>query len=390
MKIVLGTESYWPNVDGGAVMEHNLAMELARRGHTVSVFAPAQRYEDYKEEDNGTTIYRFKAITFPTLKEYKATVFPGKAIKNTLAELRPDIIHVHNPYSIGVGCLMAARKLGIPIMGTNHLMPENFFMHVAKLAFLYYPLKNLGWGAIVAFYNRLDLVTSPTQTAVNLLLQHGLTAKHKPMSNGVNLKVFNPNSDPGIIRNKYSMPADKKVVLYTGRISGEKSLPVLVKAFKYTKDKGYNYQLVFAGAGRELKNIKKMVIKLELEKDTTYIGFLQKNEFPSVYTASHVFCIPSTAELQSIVTMEAMASGLPCIAANSGALPELVAENDNGFLMNPGNHEELGDKIIRILEDDKLRAKMGKRSLEKIQRHSFESIVTEVENTYKSVIEKKI
>jgi glycosyltransferase involved in cell wall biosynthesis len=389
MKIVLGTESYWPNVDGGAVMEHNLAMELARRGHTVSVFAPGQRYEDYQQEDNGTIIYRFKAVTFPTLKEYKATVFPGKAIRKKLEELKPDIIHVHNPYSIGIGCLNAARKLGIPIMGTNHLMPENFFMHVAKFAFLYYPLKNLGWSAIVAFYNKLDFVTSPTQTAVNLLTDHGLTAKHKPMSNGVNLKVFNPNNDPKIITDKYQMP-NKKVVLYTGRISGEKSLPVLVKAFKYTKDKGYDYQLVFAGAGRELKNIQNMVIKLGLAPNTTYIGFLQKNEFPSVYTASHVFCIPSTAELQSIVTMEAMGSGLPCIAANSGALPELVAENDNGFLMTPGNFEELGDKIIRILEDDKLREKMGKRSLEKIQKHSFENIVTEVENTYKSVIEKKI
>src|SRR5208337_2999110 len=130
--------------------------------------------------------------------------------------------------------------------------------------------------------------------------------------------VFNPNNDPKIITDKYQMP-NKKVVLYTGRISGEKSLPVLVKAFKYTKDKGHDYQLVFAGAGRELKNIQNMVIKLGLAPNTTYIGFLQKNEFPSVYTASHVFCIPSTAELQSIVTMEAMGSGLPCIAANSGA-----------------------------------------------------------------------
>jgi glycosyltransferase involved in cell wall biosynthesis len=386
MKIVLATESYYPNVDGGAVMERNLSHELARRGHSVTILAPARRFEDYDEQDEGTTIARFKAVTFPTLREYKATVFPYKSIRKRLYEIKPDIIHIHNPYMIGRAALKVARELKVPVLGTNHLMPENFFMHVAKLSFLYKFLKDFGWKLIVDFYNKCDFVTSPTQTAVNFLLSHGLKVKNKPLSNGINLKVFKPDNPPEIITKKFNIP-DKKVILYTGRISGEKSLPVLVRAFKYIKDKGYDYHLVFAGAGRELKNIKKLVTKLELDDNVTYIGFLGKNEFPSVYTMADVFAIPSTAELQSIVVMEAMASGLPVVAANSGALPELVGENDNGFLFTPGDYKEMGEKLIKVLEDEELYKKFSNRSLEKIKKHDFMNIVTEVENLYKSLIE---
>ncbi len=389
MKIVLATESYYPNVDGGAVMERNLSHELARRGHNVTILAPARRFEDYDDKDGDTTIARFKAVTFPTLREYKATVFPYKSIKKRLYELKPDIIHIHNPYMIGRAALKVARELGVPVLGTNHLMPENFFMHVAKFSFLYKFLKDFGWQLIVNFYNKCDFVTSPTQTAVNFLLEHGLKVKNKPLSNGINLSVFKTDNPPEIIIKKYNIP-DKKIILYTGRISGEKSLPVLVNAFKYIRYKGYDYHLVFAGAGRELPNIKKLVNKLGLTNFVTYIGFLEKNEFPSVYTMADVFAIPSTAELQSIVVMEAMASGLPVVAANSGALPELVGENDNGFLFEPGNVTEMGDKLIKLLEDKELYEKFSKRSLEKIKKHDFMNIVTEVENLYKNLIEKKI
>ena len=96
--------------------------------------------------------------------------------------------------------------------------------------------------------------------------------------------------------------------------------------------------------------------------------------------------MPSIAELQSLVTMEAMASGLPIIAANAVALPHLVHDNDNGFLFTPGNEKDMAQKLLVLLENKELRKKMGRRSLAIIKQHDIKNIVKEVESLYAKAI----
>jgi glycosyltransferase involved in cell wall biosynthesis len=124
-----------------------------------------------------------------------------------------------------------------------------------------------------------------------------------------------------------------------------------------------------------------------LSENVTFTGFLEDDVFPDIYALADVFVIPSESELQSIVTLEALASGLPVIAACKDALPELVENPGNGFLFEPGNTRELAEKIIAILSSSDLKTSMGKRSLEIVQDHSVESTAAKFETLYKEAID---
>ncbi|MEK6645191.1 MAG: glycosyltransferase [Candidatus Firestonebacteria bacterium] len=386
MKIMLASESYYPNVDGGAVAEHNLARGLAKLGHQVYIIAPGNRWEDYTDMDEGTTIFRQKACTMFFLPNYKATIWPYKNISKIMNEIKPDILHLHNPYPIGTCSMLVAKKLKIPVVGSNHLLPENLFMFISKLRFMYNIFRDLGWKALVKFYNKCNYVISPTQTAINLLLDHGLKTQSGPMSNGINLSVFKPGVADSEFKKKYNIP-EKPVVLYTGRLSGEKCLEVLMNAVPLVLKK-IDACFVFAGEGGELNTLKSLAESLGVSKNVVFIGFMSKGDFPILYRAADLFAIPSIAELQSIVTMEAMATGLPAVAANKYALPELVHNGENGYLFEPGNSPELADKICKILSDKQLKEKMGKESLEIIKIHELDNVVRQFEAIYLKFVKR--
>lgn len=389
MRIVLTTESYWPNVDGGAVFERNLAHALVNVGHEVNILAPKTKGRKDIEKDNGTTIYRLKAYPIPFATNYKITLFPYLAVKKILNKLKPDVIHSHAIIAgIGQASLRIARQMKIPVVATNHIMPENLLMYISKFKWLMHVLKEAMWKNLVKVHNKCDFVTSPTQTALNYLTQRGLIVPHKPISNGINLNVFKPRnfSEIGDIKNKYHLP-DKPIILYTGRISGEKSIDVLIKALPYVF-REIDAHFAMTGEGREKKNIIKLVEKLGIKEKASFLGFVPSDEFPMVYNCASVFAISSTAELQSIVLMEALASGLPAVAVNSGALPELVHDGKNGFLFEVGDSKEMAQKLVTILGDEKLRNKMSGESLKIISEHDFKKTLDQYLECYNEAIEE--
>ncbi|UCE73332.1 MAG: glycosyltransferase [Methanomassiliicoccales archaeon] len=385
MRILLATESYLPNIDGGAVARRNLALRLKEKGHEVGVVAPGTLSKNYEEELDGISVFRIKGRTLPLYPDYKFCVFPFWEVKRIINKFKPDVIDMNSPYQIGMCALACGKKKDIPVIGTIHVQPENMLMSVEKAKFLYGILERMAWSYIMRVFNVCDYVTSPTQTAINLMRTHGLTAKAKPISSGIDLSIFNPLNNGDYLRKRFSIP-NEPVVLYTGRISGEKRLDVLVRAFPRVLN-AIDTHLVICGSGREKGNIESLVEKLGISENVTFTGFLSQNEFPNIYGIADLFAIPSESELQSIVTMEALASGLPVVAADKHALPELVKNPQNGFLFEPGNTEALSDKIIEILSDNNLKKSMGQKSLEIIQPHSVENTILQFEELYTEAID---
>ena len=385
MRILLATESYYPNIDGGAIARRNLAIRLKERGHEVGVVAPGFMPKNYREELEGIRIFRVCGRTLPIYTDYKFCVFPLWEVKRIMNEFRPDVIDLNTPYQIGISTLACAKKRGIPVIGTIHVQPENMLMTVEKAKFLFRILERMAWFYIIHFFNRCDYVTSPTQTAIDMLRSHGLKAKAWPISSGIDLNVFKPNNNGDYLRERFHIP-NKPVVLYTGRISGEKRLDVLVRAIPNVI-KEVDAHFVICGGGREKENIEALVNKFGVTENVTFTGFISHNEFPDIYCLADIFAIPSESELQSIVTMEALASGLPVIASNKDALPELVKNPENGFLFEPGNSKVLSEKIVEIFSDNTLRRRMGQASLEIVQQHSIGNTISKFESLYKEAID---
>ena len=391
MKIVLASEAYYPLIDGGAVAEHHLALTLQKRGHEVSILAPSDSYTDAIELDHGTTIYRLKSLPIPFVKnDHRIAYRPAKKIASILDKIRPDVIHIHNPFPIGKASLAYCNAHGIPVLATNHWLPENITTFMAKFRFLNSLsfLVNLNWRWICKFHNQCQFVTSPTQTAIDLMVKNGLNAPHKAVSNGVDLQRFYPNQDASLLKNRFHLPA-KPTALYAGRLSGEKQVEVLLHAIPLVLQK-IDAHFVIGGNGRERQALEEKTKSLGITDDVTFTGFLEEDDFPLLYNCADVFVMPSICELQSLTTLEALSSGLPVVAANRYALPELVHHTKNGYLFDPGNHAQLAHYLIELFRDGSKRHAMGEASLKIAGPHSIEVAVSEYEDLYRNLTKKPL
>ncbi|MHA2281197.1 MAG: glycosyltransferase [Promethearchaeota archaeon] len=385
MKILLATESYYPNVDGGAVARRTLAIRLKEKGHDVAVVAPGDKPKNYKEVIDDIRVFRVKGRTLPLYPDYKFSLFPLWEVKRIIKEFQPDVIDLNTPYQIGMSALACAKKMKIPTIGTIHVQPENMLMSVQKAKFMFNLLENLAWFYIISFFNRCDFVTSPTQTAIDLMRSHGLKSSARPISSGIDLNVFKPDNNGDNLKSKFSIP-DKPIVLYTGRISGEKRLDVLVRAMPRVLD-SIDAHFVICGSGREKENLQNMTKIMGVSDNVTFTGFLSNEDFPHIYGLADLFVIPSESELQSIVTLEALASGLPVVAADKHALPELVNDTSNGFLVKAGDSGAFSGKIVEILSDSDMKEGMGQESLRIIKQHSVKNTILQFERLYIDAID---
>lgn len=387
MKILFATESYYPNIDGGAVAQYRLVHELVKHGHDVGVIAPSFSFKNSIEEDKGSTIFRTRGFTLPFYmnNKYHFSPFPIFQVKKIIKTFKPDVVDVCSPYPIGVSVLICAKKYSIPVVGSIHMLPENILSPFLNNRY-YETMKRYSWSYLVYFFNLVDQATIPTQTGADIYVNMGLKTKITPISNGVNTELFNPNNAGECLREKFKIPKEN-VVLYTGRICGEKSLDVLIKAIPHVLKEIDAYFLLCGSGGAYKQKMKKLTETLKVSDNTIFIDFLDWEDYPNIYSLADLFVMPAEAELQSIVTMEAIASGLPAVVVNKGAAPELVSL-DNGLLFDAKNSKQMADKIVKILSDKKLRNTMSKNSLKLIKKHSMDYACSQYEKVYDNAIQQ--
>jgi len=389
MKILLATESYYPNIDGGAVAQRNLVIELKKRGHEICVIAPGYSYKSTVEKEDGITIYRTRGIKLPLYMEgrYHFSLFPIFQVKKIIKKFKPDVVNICSPYPIGVSAYVCARKHDIPVVGSIHTLPENMITPFHKLKNLK-RIENYSWRYLIFFFNLVDWATIPTKTGLKMYKNKGLITDITPISNGIKTEIFNPNNDGEYLRKKFKLPK-KNIVLCTGRINEEKNLDVLIKAIPHVLKKVDAHFLIVGSGGSYKQFLINLTEELNVNNNTTFTDFLDWDDYPNIYSIADLFVMPSEAELQSIVTMEAVASGLPIVVVNKGALPELASMN-NGFVFEPKNSKQMAECIVKILTDNRLKKTMGKNSLELIKGHSMDSVTAKFEETYKTVLNRYI
>jgi glycosyltransferase involved in cell wall biosynthesis len=249
---------------------------------------------------------------------------------------------------------------------------------------IYKIIKKYTWKYLVYFFNLTDWTIIPTKTGADMFIKRGLKTNITPISNGLETEVFNPENDGEYLRKKFNLP-NKNIVLFTGRINEEKNLDVLIKSIPYVLEK-IDAHFLIVGSGGEYKNkLMNLAKKLHITDHITFTDFIDWKDYPNIYNIADVFAIPSESELQSIVTMEAIASGLPVVVVNKGALPELANMN-NGFIFEPKNSKQMAEYIDKILSNEELKKIMGENSLKLIKKHSMESVTYQFEKTFEKVI----
>jgi glycosyltransferase involved in cell wall biosynthesis len=304
-----------------------------------------------------------------------------------LKEFRPDVVHVQDHYPLTCAIIAAARWEHVPVVGTNHFLPENW-THYLGLGSLPHPvLRRLLWSSMLQVYNKLDAVVGPSRTAVDILREQGLRAPVYAISCGVDLNRFRPipDLDQAQMRRKYRLDPERRLFLFVGRVDPEKRLDVVINAL--ARLKSHNVQLAIAGQGRHSETVEKQARDLGLRQSGQVVltGHVPAEDLPLLLNSADAFVMASEAELQSIATLEAMACGRPILAADARALPELVEDGLNGRLFRAGDPDELARVWQSMLDASSQWPAMGKASRLRALQHNFPETVRSYINLYSVV-----
>ncbi len=380
MRIMLVTDQYPPMVGGVPAVTSGLAIDFAKLGHQVWVVAPSYGTHDTRNVEDKVRVYRFSSFEWPAYEGLRIPFLPFVPVRNLIKRSDPDIIHIHSPIVLGNIAQILAGGLRKPVIATNHYMPINIGTSLMSDPLIGRYLNNITYSYLVHFCNRCEYVTTPTQTALNLLYERGLRAPARPISNGIDLQKFSPGPLEPEVLQRFNLPTEQPLMLHVNRLSEEKRIEVLIDAMAKIKS---NTHLALVSTGPKEAELRAQVERLHLQKRVSFLGFVQEADLLLLRRTADFFAIPSEAELQSLATMEAMACGLPIIAANAWALPELVHHEENGFLFQPGNSDELAKYIDILAHDVPLRKQMGAESLRIIARHDRGKVLEEWEELYR-------
>jgi phosphatidylinositol alpha 1,6-mannosyltransferase len=412
LRVMIVTDQYEPMVGGVPTVTRDLAGGLAERGHAVAVVAPSETRRGRRIPGGpgtgagaGVVVDYRGAVAWPWYEGQRLGILAPARAAELVRAFEPDVVHVHSPLTLGVSARLAARRRHVPVVYTNHYLPLNVWPAAARAAKdsaapatgpVLGPLTGsvsrardaAFYAFVTGFANGCDLVTAPTVTALRLLHGHGLRVPSQAVSNGVDLDRFAPGPAAEPLRSRYGLPADRPVILSVGRLSPEKRADVLIAAaarLGRAGDGAGGPVLVLAGTGPDERRLRSLARHYGVADRVVFTGFVPDADLPGLYRAASVFAITSEAELQSLVTMAAMASGLPVVAVDAGALPELVHAGENGFLAWPGRAAEVADCLGLLCRDAGLRARMSKASSRIIAGHDRHRLLARWESLYRAV-----
>jgi glycosyltransferase involved in cell wall biosynthesis len=405
------TDQYEPMVGGVPTVTKDLARGLSERGHPVVVVAPGVTTRGTPGRrvtrrgvagpdgwpaggEPGRVAHEFLgSVRWPWYEGLRLGLMGKQSAVELMTRFAPDVVHLHSPLTLGAAARSAARGR-VPVVYTNHYLPLNVWPAAARApegpgaasrardaAFYAY---------ITWFANHCDHVTAPTATALRLLREHGLRVPSQAVSNGVDLERFSPGPADEALRAKHGLPPGRPVILSVGRLSPEKSADVLIAAVgrlgaPATGTAAAAPLLALAGAGPDEPRLRSLVRRYGVQDQVRFLGFVPDDDLPGLYRLADVFAIASQAELQSLVTMAALASGLPAVAADAGALAELVHPAENGFLARPGSVGDMADSLGLLCRDAGLRARMGASSLRIIAGHDRHRLLARWESIYRAL-----
>jgi phosphatidylinositol alpha 1,6-mannosyltransferase len=380
MRIMIVTDQYPPMVGGVPTVTQGLAIDFANRGNQVWIVAPSYGQRDVHRLEQKVHIHRFSSFKWPTYEDLRIPFLPIIPFRRLLKKVDPDIIHIHSPVVLGNIAQIVAGSLRKPVIVTNHYLPINMSRSLSTDPLFGKTFMTVSYSYLVHFCNRCEYVTAPTMTALNLLYEHGLRAPAQVISNGIDLKKFSPGDREKRLLQHFKLPQGRPLILSVNRLSEEKRIDVLIDAVaKMTQDA----HIAIASTGPAEAVLRDKVEELNLHAKISFVGFIHDKDLAPLYRLADIFAIPSEAELQSLTTMEAMACGLPVVAANAYALPELVYHDINGFLFQRGNSEEMAQYLDTLVKNIELRQQMGVKSLEIIARHDRTVVLDQWEGLYR-------
>lgn len=373
--MALFTGNYNHIRDGVSMTLNRLVEFLMEQGVKVLVFGPTVENPDMQH--NGTLI-PIPSKRLPGRPEYRfTTAFPERAVVK-LEEFRPNLIHIATPDILGYKALKWAIDNQIPVVSSYHTHFASYLKYY-KLSFL----EPILWKYLKWFYGHCHHLYVPTPSMAETLAEKNIDCDLKIWARGIDTQKFNPSKRETDWRKEHGFSDQDLVITFVSRLVWEKNLRIFADVVSELMEHHSNVKALIVGdgpAGEELK---------EIFPEAVYTGFLTGNELPIAYACSDIFFFPSDTETFGNVTLEAMASGLPCVVADAVGSKSLVRQNQNGFRVSVDKTKQFYSKIEKLLTDQNLRERMSSESVKLAMGYSWDKINRKLLDYYREALRLK-
>ncbi len=381
----MASHGYPPTVSGVTLVVQKLARTLVARGHRVTVVTASERGDSYEAEDEGVQLVRVRSWDNPFWSEAPIPFAGQKVLDDIVDALRPELLHIHDAALLALQFLRLSRRIEVPLVASCYYVPR-FVTRYLGGEITEDVVEAATWAYSVWLLNHCDRVVFATRAHRDFFQDQGLKAPTAIISNGLDVHRYRPadGADEGI-EARYALPAGPRI-LFVSRLARDKAIDVLIRAMPGIRSHVPNASLLLVGRGDYRASLEELTAELRLAGAVRFLGFIPEADMPAIYRACDCFAIASTYEVQSLPTLQALATGLPVVAADAVALPEIVKDGVNGYLVPPGDPRAVADAIVRVLSDPERAAAMAQEGLAIVQSHAEEHTFDLYEELYRSLL----
>ncbi len=385
MRIAHFTNTYKPNINGVARSVSTFRDALTRLGHQVFVFAQ-KAPATYEETE--PLIFRYPAVNIPQFN-YSVTMPHSRFANKLLPSLRLHVIHSNHPLLLGDVAANRAEKLGLPLVFTFH---TRYVEYADEYTAAYVPFSQAFVGGIVVeglvkYLNRCQHIVTPSDSIKQDLVEYaGLTDRVTTIPTGIDLEPYQ-KADGQPIRQQFGWNG-QKVLVSVGRLAEEKNVKTLLSAVAQVMSQRDDVCLLLIGDGPQRKELEKFSEELGIAAKVNFTGRIPFDQVPAYLKAADLFCFASVTETQGLVTMEALAAGLPVAAVAATGTSDAVEHGQEG-LLTENDSQALGQAIQQILADDSLYARLKAGAPAKAKSFDMLEQARKMVAVYEQAIEDK-
>ena len=336
------TNTYQPFTNGIVRSISSFRHTLTELGHNVFVFAQQVKGHVDKEP----FVFRYPAIELP-LQAYPLTIPVSSFVDHLLPSLKLDVIHAHHPILLGQAAANTAKSHSIPLVFTHHTRYQEYSHYVPLPRELVKKIIDRWVGDYMSLCHHI--VVPSESTKIILAERYGITDQVSVVPTGINPDTFN-NADGRTLRQQMGWQ-DNLVLISVGRLAEEKNWRTLLAAMPPVMAAYPQARLVILGDGDERAALAALAKKLGIAAQVQFLGNVPFADVPTYLKAADLFCFASVSETQGIVTLEAMAAGLPVVAVRGSGTADVVTDGVEGLLTD-NNKDALANGLLTVLGDE--------------------------------------
>lgn len=338
LRVALFSGNYNYVRDGANQALNRLVEYLLRQGAAVRIYSPKVRHPAF---DPVGDLVGVPAIPLPGRAEYRAPILLTPGVKKDIHRFKPNIIHVASPEVLGHAAVRHARKNRLPVVASVHTRFETYPRYYG-----YAFLEGLVEAGLRRFYRRCDAIFAPSESMAQLLRDQRMNFDVGIWSRGVERDVFSPDRRDLAWRRSLGIGDDEVALGYIGRLVMEKGLDVFADTVDELQRRGVKHRVLVVGDGPAREWFEK-----RLPENAVMAGFQGGKDLGRAAASMDLLFNPSVTETFGNVTLEAMAAGIPVVAADATGSRSLVENGVTGALVRPGAIISFADAIARYCRD---------------------------------------